>query len=121
MKPKTLQARIARLMPGGVPRYVRCYALPEDSGSFDRFTVVFTGRAASASNGGDYPYVGLSGHGSTKGRACDVRPGSWGGAPMGRSNHLGKRVPFSEMPESLRRVALEDYREIWRLNPEGVA
>lgn len=116
MKTKTLQARIDRLMPGGVPRYVRCYASPDD-GSFDRFTIVFTGRAsksAVSAYGHEYPYVGLSGHGATKHAPCDVD--KWGFAPaMGRSNNLGKRVPWSEMPEQLRRTALEDYREIWRL------
>lgn len=118
MKTKTLQDRIARFMPASVPRYVRCYALPDDGG-FDRFTVVFTGRAATISGNGSqpnfYPYVGLSGHGATKHAPCDVD--RWGFAPaMGRSNHLGKRVPFSEMPEGLQRIALDDYREIWRLN-----
>jgi hypothetical protein len=117
MKPTTLQARIDRLMPAGVPRYVRCYAGPDD-GSFDRFTVVFTGRAAvergSLCCPNHYPYVGLSGHGSTPNKPCDVD--RWGFAPaMGRSNHLGKRVPFSEMPHGLQQTALRDYREIWRL------
>lgn len=34
---------------------------------------------------------------------------------MGRKGRLGVRVPWSEVPEHLRRVALADYREIWRL------
>lgn len=32
--------RVRRLMPDGVPRYVRCY---DDSGSGDRYTVVYHG------------------------------------------------------------------------------
>lgn len=117
MSKSKLQERIARLMPKGIPRYVRCYALPDDKSSFDRFTVVFTGRAAKttiAECSSDWPYVGLSGHGATKHKPCDVD--KWGFAPaMGRSNHLGKRVPFSEMPEQLQKTALEDYKEIWKL------
>lgn len=119
MKTKTLQARIDRLMPAGVPRYVRCYS--QDSG-FDRHTIVFTGRSAVQTGPDGYPrhfpYVGESGHGSTPDRACDVNAGGWAPA-MGRRNHLGKRVPWSEIPEALRRVALSDYKEIWKLNPEN--
>lgn len=107
MKTKKTQTRTARFMPGGVPRYVRCYALPDD-GSFDRFTVVFTGRASAMRSPGtatQWPYLCLSGHGHTYDQPAD-RP---------TSRHLGRRVPFSAMPDGLRRTALEDYREIWGL------
>lgn len=111
MNSTTLQARRDRLMPAGVPRYVRCYESPADGpASWDRFTVVFTGRAAAIHAPGQawhYPYVGLSGHGEHAGCPVD-RPSS---------RHLGKRVPFSALPEQLQAVALADYREIWRLNP----
>lgn len=108
MKSKTLQARLARLMPAGVPRYVRCY--DSGPGGFDRFTVVFTGRAAASGQSGErkqWPHVGLSGHGFSWDGPCD-RP---------TSGHLGKRVPFSALPEGLRATVLADYRAIWRLNP----
>ena len=121
-------------MPAGVPRYVRCYeSAPDGPASWDRFTVIFTGRAAPESCGmhgpKEWPCVGLSGHGGTKNQPADTirhdKAGGVGGyswpPAMGRSCHPGKRVPFSAMPEQLRAVALEDYREIWRLNAEGEA
>lgn len=114
---------MARLMPAGVPRYVRCY----DNGgeTADRYTVCFTGRAASAD--GDYPYLamdsspfhpqGFGQHGSTNDRPADVRPGAWGGVALGRKCHLGRRIAFADLPADCRRLVLSDYREIWRLNP----
>lgn len=134
MKTKTLQDRIARLMPAGVPRYVRCYdngGTSAPGGSIDRYTVVFSGRAASASIGGDYPYLamnaapfhpqGFGQHGSSKGRACDCTGNSWAGPSIGRKCHLGRRIAFVDLPEDCRKLVLQDYREIWRLNPEPIA
>jgi len=34
---------------------------------------------------------------------------------MGRKNHLGKRIPFSELPPDCQRLVMQDYREIWNL------
>jgi hypothetical protein len=40
----------------------------------------------------------------------------WGFAPaMGRKNHLGKRIPFVELPHDCQTLVLGDYREIWGL------
>lgn len=129
MNSKTLQDRLARLMPAGVPRYVRCYEDRSDPGSFDRYTVVYTGRAAKSTisaYGYEYPYVGLSGHGATKHQPCDTmkhRPGKPAGyqwpPALGRKCHLGTRIPFAELPDGLKRTVLEDYREIWRLDPKN--
>jgi hypothetical protein len=46
-------------MPNGIPRYVRCY----DNGgeTFDRFTVVFSGRYRHLT-GGEFWHVGMSEH-----------------------------------------------------------
>lgn len=127
MKTKTLQARIARLMPAGVPRYVRCY----DNGgeSADRYTVCFTGRAGCVRAPGyapEYCYRAMSADpfapqgfgmwGSTKGQHCDTNRAGWA-PPIGRSCRLGKRIRFEDLPEDCRRLVLRDYREIWRLNP----
>jgi hypothetical protein len=136
MKTKTLQARIARLMPGGVPRYVRCYDnggpdMPD--GSCDRYTVVFSGRAASAGNGGEYPYLAMSGspfhpqgfgqHGSTRLQPCDTMKHTPGRPPgycwppaIGRKCHLGTRIRFQDLPPDCQKLVLSDYKEIWRLN-----
>ena len=128
MKTKTLQDRLARLMPAGVPRYIRAY----DNGgeTADRYTVCFTGRAATirVSNfAATYPYLvmsaapfhplGIGLHGEMQDRPLDTRRG-WA-PPIGRKCHLGRRIRFQELPEDCRRLVLSDYREIWRLNPEG--
>lgn len=119
-------SRYERLMPNGIPRWVRVY----DNGgrSFDRYTVVFTGKRAAMRAPGrapQFPYLGMSEHpfhpqgfgqhGHSDWKPCDVTGSSWGGAAMGRSNHLGKRIPFSALPPDCQRLVLSDYREIWGL------
>jgi hypothetical protein len=112
MKTKTLQARIARLMPAGVPRYVRCY---DNGESGDRYTVLFTGRASGQridQGHRIFQALGMSAapfHPQGIGQHCAARDGA----------HLGRRIAFAELPEDCRRLVLRDYREIWRLNPEG--
>lgn len=136
MKTKTLLDRIARLMPAGVPRYVRCYDNGGTSvagGSIDRYTVCFTGRAATIKavpgsyQADEYPYLamncapfhpqGFGQHGSAKDRACDCTGNSWAGPSIGKRCHLGVRIRFEDLPEDCRRLVLQDYREIWSLNP----
>jgi hypothetical protein len=34
---------------------------------------------------------------------------------MGRKNHLGKRIPFNQLPADCQRLVLSDYRSIWNL------
>src|ERR1035437_10201882 len=95
-------ARIERLLPGGVPRWVRCY----DDGdrpdaTWDRFTVVYTGRAATLRAKGfapEYQFVGMSSHpthpqgfgqhGTTQHHPAD-RP-TYG--------HLGRKIKFTDLP-----------------------
>lgn len=50
-------SRKDQLLPGGVPKYIRCY----DNGgkTCDRYTVVFTGRYRHKT-GGSFLYVGMS-------------------------------------------------------------
>lgn len=118
--------RADRLFVGNEPRWVRCY----DSGpdEFDRYTAVFTGRTAvNRYPGGicEYPYLAMSEfpfhpqgfgqHGATKDGPCDVRKGSWGGPPIGRSNHLGKRIKFSDLPIDCKLCVLQDYASIWSI------
>jgi len=70
-----------------------------------------------------FQYVGMSAlpfhpqgvgmHGEYK-RQIDVN--KWGYAPaMGRKNHLGKRIPFTQLPPDCQRLVLSDYRNIWGL------
>ena len=114
-------ARLARLLPSGVPRWIRCY----DNGgeTYDRYTVVFTGATARRASGGVVPYLamndapfhpqGFGQHGESD-RPCDVN--QWGFAPaLGRKNHLGTRIAFADLPDDCRRLVLSDYRAFWNL------
>jgi hypothetical protein len=125
MPAKTQQARTARLLPDGVPRWIRCY----DNGgeTCDRYTVVFTGRYTHKT-GGEHCYLGMSGspfhpqgvcmHGSDF-RQIDTiaksgRGHCWPPA-LGRKNHLGKRIPFANLPTDCQRAVLQDYCELWNI------
>ena len=114
MKTKTLQTRIARLMPAGIPRYVRCF---DNGETADRYTVLFTGRSSGqffdkygrrihqALGMSAYPFH--PSHGFAQ--HCEAKDGT----------HLGKRrIRFTDLPEDCRKLVLSNYREIWRLNPE---
>lgn len=115
--------RLAALLPANVPRYVRCY----DMGGYgDRYTVCFTGKAAveKSEHRRDYPYRAMSAApfhpqgvglwGATPNRPCDVNKSGFAPA-IGRKNHLGKRIPFAQLPEDCRKLVLSDYKEIWKL------
>lgn len=109
MLTKTQAERTERLLPGGVPRWIRCY----DNGgeTIDRYTVVYTGNYTSKT-GGYHWYVGMSGqpfhplgfgqHGETLG-ACD-HP-TYG--------HLGKRIQFADLPPDCQQLVLRDYVYLW--------
>jgi len=32
---------------------------------------------------------------------------------MGRKCHLGKRIPFTDLPEPCKQLVAQDYRDIW--------
>jgi hypothetical protein len=103
--------RVARLMPGGIPRYVRVY----DNGgkTMDRYTIVFTGR---------YPKDEL---GTYFMRHCSTNPYHPQGVgisdtwrpPFGfKWSVFGKRVKdLSTLPIRVRESLLEDYCELWNL------
>ena len=103
--------RTDRLLPGGQPRYVRCY----DNGgeTADRYTVVFTGRYRGKT-GGECLYIGAS--------AAPFHPqgiGQHGSAPnmIDRPSygHLGRRVAFAKLPADVQRMVLSTYRDLWDL------
>lgn len=114
------------LMPGLVPRYVRVY--DNEGRSFDRYTAVFSGRTAVMRGGpgqpNQYPYIGMSAnpyhpqgfgqHGHTDHSACDAVGGKWPPA-IGRSNHLGKRIAFADLPADCQDLVIRDYIAIWNL------
>jgi hypothetical protein len=93
----------------GSPRYIRCYETKRNP-TFDRFTVVFS-RAYNWGGEGyrnKVYYVGSSDnpahplgfyqHGEAW--AWEFRPG-------------GSRITWSELPEAIRWLVLEEYKDIW--------
>lgn len=114
------QQRRESLLPGGAPKYVRVY----DNGgeTFDRYTVLFTGRYAGRPVGRT-EYVGMSEnpchpqgfgqHGEIEG-VPDAQRG-WPPA-IGRKCHLGKRIAFTDLPDECQRVVMSDYIDLWNLH-----
>ena len=129
MNKKTAK-RLVSLLPKGEPKYIRAYDAGID-GSADRFTVVFTGkyRTLGTKRGtnqrvlGNFQYVGMSalpfhpqGVGMHGEHPQQIDVNEWGFAPaMGRKNHLGKRIPFAELPPDCKMLVMRDYRAIWNL------
>jgi hypothetical protein len=120
------RTRIERLCPNYIPRYVRCY----DNGgeTHDRYTVCYTGRAATERCEGQpprYPYVGMSErpyhpqgfgqHGSNPWHHVDSPNGKRPPA-IGRTCRLGKRIRFTDLPIDCQNLVLSVYIEIWRLS-----
>ena len=111
------QSRQNTLLPGGQPKWVRCY----DNGgiTIDRYTVCFTrkqgGGTYIAMNASPFHPQGFGQPGETiNGRSCDTN--KWGFAPMiGRKNHLGTRIPFSKLPPDCQKLVTQDYKNIWNL------
>ena len=139
MNARALKDRKDRLMPGGVPRWVRCYdngGDPDKGGSTDRYTVLYVGRAATERAEGHapaYPLVSMSSspfspqgvglHGSIPSQPSDtIRPGRpgwhWPPAVGRRHPFLGMRIRFEDLPDDCRTLVRQDYEEIWRLREE---
>lgn len=110
--------RAERLMPGEIPKYVRCY----DNGgnSADRYTVVFTGKYPGKKPR-ECNYRAMSSnpfHPQGVGLFCwnedMIDTNNSGFAPaVGRKNHLGTRIPFSDLTEECQKLIISDYKEIW--------
>jgi hypothetical protein len=103
-----MNKRSERLMPGGVPRYVRCY--DNKGASIDRYTVVFTGRYGYfmylAMNARPFDPQGFGQHGESQGEPID-RP-TYG--------HLGTKIKFADLPEDCQKLVISDYKGIWSLD-----
>jgi hypothetical protein len=134
--PTRTKKRLESLLPGGVPRYVRCY---DDGQSRERYTVCFSGnyqrrlwkdgqttelrpgyqgRLERFRRPSRYIYMGLTEHGmaSHGENQCPIDVDRWGfPAAMGRKNHLGRRIPFADLPEDCRKLVMGDYLELWDL------
>lgn len=110
---KKQKERKERLMPGGIPRYIRCY----DNGgeTADRYTVVYTGNYTHKTLGehfftcmSDNPWhpQGVGMHDSSP--TLIDRP---------RYSHLGKKISFGDLPENCQKLVLADYNDIWEIVP----
>lgn len=111
--PKGTAKRLAHLLPDDVPRYVRVY----DNGgeTMDRYTIVFTSKrggfyvAASANPQGIYTHAdGRPDAGLTHDGKRFLRPPA-----VGRRNHLGRRIPVTQLPSSLQYEIVKEYCELW--------
>ena len=119
------EQRLQRLLPNGYPRYVRVY----DNGgkTTDRFVVVFSGRYNNRveSRKRQYLHLAMSENPLSPQGFCqldshdhiidvDEKEHRWTPS-YGKSNHLGKRIHWHELPEDCRKAALHAYKEIWNL------
>lgn len=105
--------RVARLIPNGIPKYIRCF----DNGgeSFDRYTVTFSGTYKSRYRGVT-EYIGMSEN------PFDAQGfGQHGEMPNTTSyKHLGKRIKFTDLPEDCKIAVLRDYKLNWDLSDSDV-
>lgn len=105
---KKQKARQDSLLPGGKPKYIRCYDSGPD-GSADRYTVVYT-----RSGDGRCYYVGMSGSPfHPQGVGMHGEHDSMIDRPT--YGHLGKRIKFADLPEDCQKLVLRDYKETWKL------
>lgn len=105
------EERHDRLMPQGVPRWIRCY----DNGgkTADRYTVVFSGRYKGRERGfTDYLAMSAS---PFSPQGIGLRGDARGSIDRPAYSHLGRRIRFADLPEDCKRLVLADYREMWRL------
>lgn len=123
MTTRKIQQRRARLMPGGIPRWIRVYDLPNTA---DRYTVVFSKKATRYADGTrTFDYIGMSSmpfhpqgigqHGESKWHPVDRNGSAWPPA-IGRKCHLGTRIRFEDLPADCQKLVLSDYKELWQLN-----
>ena len=109
------------LRSGGADKLCRIY----DNGgrTADRYTVVYTGRYRNYT-GGVFLYIGMSEHpchpqgfgqhGESP-TQIDVRPGSYGGPPVGKTCHLGRRILFRDLPNDCKDLVIRELCNIWSL------
>lgn len=107
------KSRSERLMPNGIPRYIRIYDnFGMKNQSIDRYTVIFTGNYAGRDGKTDYVTMssqpfhpqGVCMHGQAD-SAIDIKGYA----------HLGKPIRWQALPEDCKRAVLNDYTAIWAL------
>ena len=102
--------RKEKFMPNGVPKNIRIY----DNGgrSFDRYTVVYTGRFKGRD--GQCYYLGMS-HNPTHPQGFGQHGESQDIIDKPTYSHLGKKITFNELPKDCQELVVIDYKEIWRI------
>lgn len=121
-------AREKALLQNGQPKWVRVY--DNEGESADRYTVCFTGRYRTPLPPDQhayygrytwYQYLGMSanpfnpqgiGMHAENRKQIDVNKSGFAPA-IGRRCHLGKRIPFDELPFDCQRLAWRDYSMLW--------
>lgn len=113
------KARSLRLIPNGVPRWIRVY----DNGGVttDRYTIVFTGRSdgtgrcqfVRCNSQPNHPQYGVW----FRAEQRDVfdAEGQWP-PPIGRRHKnpaIGLRIRFADLPEAVQKGVVEDYCALW--------
>ena len=111
----TKQERYDSLLPEGKPKWIRCY--DNQGKTFDRYTVVFTGRYTHKTNG-SFWYVGMSTnpfhpqgfgqHGESERMPIDKPTYS----------HIGKKIKFENLPEDCKKLVIQDYLYLWDFTDE---
>ena len=122
---KKQSARLNRLLPNGIPKYVRIY---DNKGrSIDNFTVVYTGRYRKRTPSGQwdcwFQVIGMNSAPFHPQGFCQhseyesqIDVDKHGFAPaIGRKNHLGTRITFQSLPKDCQTAILSDYKSIWNL------
>ncbi len=118
------QVRQERLMPNGIPKYVRIWDKPECA---DRYTVIFSGNYRKKRNGQpgqleQVQVIGMSENPTHPQGFCqhmeypnhiDTKDG-WAPA-VGRKTHLGRRITFQDLPKQCQAIIINDYKDIWQL------
>lgn len=120
--------RADKLLPGGIPRWVRCY--DNEGESADRYSVVFTGRYTQRTEGQhvllsmnsqpSHPQ-GIGQHGYyqhppdtyTDDRAQVRWPPAIGRKHWRKA--YGKRIAFTDLPLACQAAVLDTYRVLWAL------
>lgn len=134
---KKEMARKEQLMPQGIPKYIRCYdngGLDSPNGSFDQFTVVYSGKYRTlglkrgerinswfqyvAMSESPFSPQGFGMHGENQQQIDTIgkngRGYVWPPA-IGRKNHLGRRINFKDLPCDCKKLVLQDYKELWNI------
>ncbi len=111
------EKRLARFVPGGVPRHLRVFDNGGDT--CDRYTAQFTGNYGSKTGGGRwYLHMRASPYHPQGVGMHDERHPQFGGYANAHARPSGKRIKFRDLPPDCQRAAMSDYLYLWDLAEE---